>query len=93
MLNEKLVLYKDPCTIRATIRKQCNRMKVTTNIVMELELTESLLTYVGLGGGITLLHSIVAKSIQSTLIGIYQIMQLLIYREISVAIKKESIPS
>lgn len=93
MLNENLVLYKDPCTIRASIRKQCNRMKVTPNIVMELDLTESLLTYVSRGDGITLLPAIVAKSIQSPLIAIREITQIPIYREISVAIKKELIPS
>lgn len=93
MLNEKLVLYKDPCTIRASIRKQCNRMKVAPNIVMELDLTESLLTYVSRGDGITLLPEIVAKSIRSSLIGIREITQIPIYREIAVAAKKESIPS
>lgn len=93
VINEKLVLYKDPCTIRASIRKQCNQMKVTPNIVMELDLTESLLTYVGRGEGITLLPSIVAKSIRSPLIGIREITQIPIYREISVAMKKELIPS
>lgn len=93
MLNEKLVLYKDPCTIRASIRKQCNRMKVTPNIVMELDLTESLLTYVSRGDGITLLPAIVAKNIRSPLIGIREITRIPIYREISVAMKKESIPS
>lgn len=93
MLNEKLVVYKDPCTIRASIRKQCNRMKVTPNIVMELDLTESLLTYVSRGDGITLLPSIVAKSIQSSLIGIREITRIPIYREISVAMKKEAISS
>lgn len=93
VMNEKLVLYKDSCTIRASIRKQCNQMKVTPNIVMELDLTESLLTYVSRGDGITLLPAIVANSIRSPLIGIREITQIPIYREISVAMKKESIPS
>lgn len=89
VMNEKLVLYKDPCTIRASIRKQCNQMKVTPNIVMELDLTESLLTYVGRGDGITLLPAIVAESIRSPLIGIREITRI----PISVAMKKESIPT
>ena len=93
VLHEKLVLYKDPCTIRASIRKQCNRMKVTPNIVLELDLTESLLTYVGRGDGITLLPAIVANGIRSPLIGTREITRIPIYREISVAMKKESITS
>jgi len=88
---ERLVLYKDPCTIRASIRKQCNRMKVTPNIVMELDLTESLLGYVSRGDGITLLPSIVAKGIQMPSIAIREISRIPIYREISVAMKKEDV--
>ena len=60
---------------------------------MELDLTELLLTYVGCGEGITLLPSIVAKSIRSPLISIREITQTPIYRETSVAMKKELIPS
>lgn len=93
IMNEKLVLYKDPCTIRASIRKQCNQMKIVPNIVVELDLTESLLTYVSRGEGITLLPSIVANNIQSPLIGVREITQVPIYREISVAMKKENILS
>lgn len=89
--HERLVLYKDPCTIRASIRKQCNRMKVTPNIVMELDLTESLLGYVSRGDGITLLPSIVAKGIQMPSIAVREISRIPIYREISVAMKKEDV--
>ncbi len=90
---EKLVLYKDPCTIRASIRKQCNQMKVTPNIVLELDLTESLLSYVNQGDGITILPAIVANSIQSPSIAVREISRIPIYREISVAMKKENVPS
>ncbi|ADU26124.1 LysR family transcriptional regulator [Ethanoligenens harbinense] len=93
VLHEKLVLYKDPCTIRASIRRQCNRMKVTPNIVLELDLTESLLRYVSHGDGITLLPSIVAKGIQDPSIATREISRIPIYREISVAMKKENVPS
>lgn len=93
VMNEKLVLYKDPCTIRASIRKQCNQMKVTPNIGIELDLTESLLTCVSRGDGITMLPSIVANSIQSPLIGVREITRIPIYREISVAMKKENLAS
>ncbi len=89
--HERLVLYKDPCTIRASIRKQCNQMKVTPNIVMELDLTESLLGYVSRGDGITLLPSIVAKGIQMPSIAVREISRIPIYREISVAMKKEDV--
>lgn len=90
-LHEKLILYKDPCTIRASIRKQCNRMKVTPNIVLELDLTESLLSYVNSGAGITILPEIVASSIQSPSIAVRKISRIPIYREISVAMKKENV--
>ncbi|WP_196604461.1 LysR family transcriptional regulator [Pectinatus haikarae] len=90
--HEKLVLYKDPCTIRASIRKQCNRMKITPNIVMELDLTESLLGYVSRGKGITLLPSIVAKGIQNPSIAAREISRIPVYREISVAMRKENVP-
>lgn len=91
LLHENLVLYKDPCTIRASIRKECNRMKVTPHIVMELDLTESLLSYVSRGDGVTLLPSIVAKGIQDPTIAVRKINRIPIYREISVAMKKENV--
>lgn len=93
ILHEKLVLYKDPCTIRASIRKQCNRMKVTPRIVMELDLTESLLSYVSRGDGVTLLPEIVAKGIQDPSIAVREISRIPIYREISVAMEKENVSS
>lgn len=92
ILHEELVLYKDPCTIRASIRKQCNRMKITPNIVLELDLTESLLSYVSRGNGVTLLPSIVAKGIQDPSVAVRKISQIPIYREISAAMKKENVP-
>lgn len=91
VMNEKLVLYKDPCTIRASIRKQCNRMKITPNIVLELDLTESLISYVDRGDGITILPAIVAQSIQSPSIAVREISRFPIYREISVAMKRENV--
>ncbi|KMO86905.1 hypothetical protein AB840_05655 [Megasphaera cerevisiae DSM 20462] len=91
VMQERLVLYKDPCTIRDSIRKQCHRMKVTPNIIMELDLTESLLSYVSRGDGITLLPAIVATAIQMPSIAVRKINRIPIYREISVAMKKENI--
>lgn len=93
VLHEKLVLYKDPCTIRASIRKECNRMKITPNIVLELDLTESLLSYVSRGNGVTLLPSIVAKALQIPSVAVREISQIPVYREISVAMKKENVPA
>lgn len=93
VLHEKLVLYKDPCTIRASIRRQCHRMKVTPHIVLELDLTESLLSCVRHGDGVTLLPSIVAKAIQDPSIAVREISRIPIYREISVAMKKENVPA
>ncbi|WP_332237196.1 LysR family transcriptional regulator [Sporolactobacillus sp. KGMB 08714] len=91
--HEKLILYKDPCTIRASIRRECNRMKVTPHIVLELDLTESLLSYVSHGDGVTLLPAIVAKGIQIPSIAVREINCIPIYREISVAMKKEKVSS
>lgn len=93
VLHEKLVLYKDPCTIRASIRKECNRMKITPNIVLELDLTESLLSYVSRGNGVTLLPSIVAKALQIPSVAVREISRIPVYREISVAMKKENVPA
>lgn len=91
MTRERLVLYKDPCTIRASIRRQCSRMKITPHIVMELDLTESLIHYVRHGDGITLLPAIVADDINDPAIAVRKIDRIPIYREISVAMKKEQI--
>ncbi|MGX8702428.1 LysR family transcriptional regulator [Caproiciproducens sp.] len=93
VLHEKLVLYKDPCTIRASIRRECGRMGVVPDIALELDLTESLLSYVSSGEGITLLPSIVANGIQSPSIAVRKISRPAIYREISVAMKKEKVPA
>ncbi|WP_196590664.1 LysR family transcriptional regulator [Pectinatus frisingensis] len=91
VLQEKLVLYKDPCTIRASIRKACSRIKVIPNVALELDLTESLLSYVSRGKGVTILPSIVAKAIKTPYIAVREINQIPIYREIAVAMKKENI--
>lgn len=66
-------------------------MKITPHIVLELDLTESLLSYVSRGDGITLLPSIVAKGIQDPPIAVRGISRIPIYREISVATKKENV--
>lgn len=92
VLHEKLVLYKDPCTIRASIRRECGRMGVVPDLALELDLTESLLSYVSRGEGITFLPSIVANGIQSPSIAVREISRPPIYREISVAMKKEKVP-
>lgn len=90
---EKLVLYKDPCTIRASIRKECSRMKLHPNIVLEFDLTDSLLSYVALGNGVTFLPAIVARNIQTPAIAVREMNKYPIFREISVVMKKELVSS
>lgn len=90
---EKLIMYKDPCPIRTTIREHCNLMKVTPNIVLELESTDSIISYVEQGFGITILPKMVADSINSPLIAVREIKKFPIHRVVSAVIKKEKVSS
>lgn len=90
---EKLIMYKDPCPIRTKIREHCNLMMVTPNIVLELESTESLISYVEQDFGITILPKMVADSINSPLIAVREIKKFPIHRVISAVLKKEKVSS
>lgn len=86
---EKLILYKDPCPIRAKIRQHCNFMNVTPNIILELELTESLINYVEQDFGITILPKMVIDTINNPAITALEIKKFPIHRVISAVLKKE----
>lgn len=90
---EKLILYKDPCPIRASIREHCNLMNVTPNIILELELTESIISYVEQGLGITILPKMVADSINNPSITVREIKKFPIHRVISAVLKKDQVSS
>lgn len=92
-VKEKLILYKDPCPIRASIREHCNLMNVTPNIILELELTESIISYVEQGLGITILPKMVADSINNPSITVREIKKFPIHRVISAVLKKEQVSS
>lgn len=90
---EKLIMYKDPCPIRATIREHCNLMNVSPNIVLELESTESIISYVEQDFGITLLPKMVADSINNPSIVVREIKKFPIHRVISAVLKKDQASS
>ena len=90
-VKEKLILYKDPCPIRASIREHCNLMNLTPNIILELELTESIISYVEQGLGVTLLPKMVADSISNPSITVNEIKKFPIHRVISAVLKKEQV--
>ncbi|AGK99143.1 LysR family transcriptional regulator [Clostridium pasteurianum] len=92
-VKEKLIMYKDPCPIRATIREHCNLMNVSPNIVLELESTESIISYVEQDFGITLLPKMVADSINNPSIVVREIKKFPIHRVISAVLKKEQASS
>lgn len=86
---EKLILYKEPCTIRRSIMKKCNELQIKPNISMELDLTESILLYIMRGDGISLLPASVAMNLDSPLVEIREISQNTIEREVSAVMLKE----
>lgn len=90
---EKLIMYKDPCPIRASIREHCNLMNVAPNIILELESTESLISYVEQDFGITILPKMVADSINNPSIVVREIKKFPIHRVISAVLKKEQASS
>ncbi|EKQ56818.1 MULTISPECIES: LysR family transcriptional regulator [unclassified Clostridium] len=89
IMKEKLILYKDPCPIRAKIREHCSLMNLMPNIILELEDTESVIKYVEKDLGITILPEMAVRSINNPLIVIREIKKFPIHRVISAIIKKE----
>lgn len=87
---EKLILYKEPCTIRKSILKKCKELSIKPNIYMELDLTESILLYVIRGEGISLLPASVAIGLQSPLVDMKEINKNEIEREVVLITKKEN---
>lgn len=90
IMKEKLILYKDPCPIRAKIRDHCNLMNLVPNIILELEETESVIKYVDQDLGITILPKMVVDNINNPLITIREIKKFPIHRVISAVIKKDA---
>ncbi|MVX63503.1 LysR family transcriptional regulator [Clostridium chromiireducens] len=89
VIKEKLILYKDPCPIRAKIRDHCNLMNLIPNIILELEETESVIKYVEQDLGITILPKMVVNNINNPLIAVREIKKLPIHRVVSAVMKKE----
>lgn len=89
IMKERLILYKDPCPIRAKIRDHCNLMNLIPNIILELEETESVIKYVEQNFGITILPKMVVNNINNPLIVVREIKKFPIHRVVSAVIKKE----
>ncbi len=89
IIKERLILYKDPCPIRAKIREHCNLMNLIPNIILELEETESVIKYVEQDLGITILPKMVIKNINNPSIIVREIKKFPIHRVVSAVIKKE----
>ncbi|WP_297424757.1 LysR family transcriptional regulator [Clostridium sp.] len=89
IMKEKLILYKDPCPIRAKIRDHCNLMNLIPNIILELEETESVIKYVEQDLGITILPKMAVDTINNPLIVVHEIKKFPIHRVVSAVIKKE----
>lgn len=90
LINERLILYKDPCPIRAKIREHCNLMNLIPNIILELEETESVIKYVEQNFGITILPKMVIANINNPSIVVREIKKFPIHRVITAVIKKEN---
>lgn len=90
LIKERLILYKDPCPIRAKIREHCNLMNLTPNIILELEETESVIKYVEQGFGVTILPKMVVNKINNSSIIIREIKKFPIHRVVSAVVKKEN---
>lgn len=89
LIKERLILYKDPCPIRAKIREHCNLMNLIPNIVLELEETESVIKYVEQDLGITILPKMVVDTIHNPSLIALEIKKFPIHRVVSAVIKKE----
>ncbi len=89
IMKERLILYKDPCPIRAKIREHCNLMNLIPNIVLELEETESAIKYVEQDFGITILPEMAINKTDNHLIKVREIKKFPICRVVSAVIKNE----
>lgn len=89
IMKERLILYKDPCPIRAKIREHCNLMNLIPNIILELEETESVIKYVEQDLGITILPEMAINKINNPLIRVREIKKFPIYRVVSAVIKND----
>lgn len=89
IIKERLILYKDPCPIRAKIREHCNLINLIPNIILELEETESVIKYVEKDLGITILPEMVIENINNPSIVVREIKKFPIHRVVSAVIKKE----
>lgn len=90
IMKERLILYKDPCPIRAKIREHCNLMNLIPNIILELDETESVIKYVEQDLGITILPKMVIENITNPSILVKEIKKFPIHRVVSAVIKKEN---
>lgn len=90
IMKERLILYKDPCPIRAKIREHCNLMNLIPNIILELDETESVIKYVEQDLGITILPKMVIENITNPSILVREIKKFPIHRVVSAVIKKEN---
>lgn len=89
LMKERLILYKDPCPIRAKIRDHCTLMNLIPNIILELEQTESVIKYVEQDLGITILPEMAIDNLDNPLIVVRKIKKFPIHRVVSAVIKKE----
>lgn len=89
IMKEKLILYKNPCPVRAKIREHCNLMNLVPNIALELDETESIIKYVEQNLGITILPKMAINDINNPLIVVREIKKFPIHRVVSAVIKKD----
>ena len=89
IMKERLILYKDPCPVRAKIREHCNLMNLIPNIILELDETESVIKYVEQDLGITILPKMAINNINNPSIVVREIKKFPIHRVVSAVIKKE----
>ncbi|WP_168188768.1 LysR family transcriptional regulator [Thermoflavimicrobium daqui] len=89
VIQEKMILHKEPCDIRTSFQKHCYHLGIKPNIILELNFNESLLPFVAEGYGISLIPEMSAKNIQDTKILVKKIDHQPFYRKISVVFSEQ----
>jgi DNA-binding transcriptional LysR family regulator len=63
LIQNKIILYKDPCDIRTSFRILCNSIGLQPTKGMELEFNDSVHSFVALNHGVSIVPEMVAKQL------------------------------
>jgi DNA-binding transcriptional LysR family regulator len=64
LIQEKMILYKDPCDIRTSFRNACHAIGEQPHLGLELDFNDSIITFVAQNHGVSIVPEMAAKELQ-----------------------------